>query len=329
MKQKLSGFISLSLALALLCGCSSSTQNTTGKTETDASSQEESQAQMQPEESDTQTADAAALVADIPTTQYFTDDAVADEDLEQILLAGVNAPSAMNGQPWHFSVVTDNAVLQDIADEMSAAMTTAATAPVDTAETEDTDSPESTERADAEGVAEQADTTEQIEEDAEAPDEGSPDAVEETSAEPAEDTTEAEAETSDTAAEETAESEEPSAMPAASTTVKAGLTDAPVAIIISCADGSELDAGLACQNMSVEAQLLGYGTKILFSPTIALNGSRQAEFYEQLGVPAGYTVVAVLLIGVEDTSVDQAADTYTGATERNPLDEVVTYIKPE
>ncbi len=328
MKQKFTGFVGLSLALALLCGCSSSTTNATTKTETDVSSQETAQTQTQTEESSMQTIDAAALVADIPTTQYFTEDAVADEDLEQILLAGVNAPSAMNGQPWHFSVVTDDAVLQDISDEMSAAMTAppaGATAPAD-AETEDAESPE----ADTEESTEASDAAEQSTEDTEAPAEESEDTADAASVETTEDTAIEDTETDMTAEEaagEEAETEMPA--PAASAKTKAGLTDAPAAIIISCADGSELDAGLACQNMSVEAQLLGYGTKILSSPTIALNGSRQAEFYEQLGVPEGYTVVAVLLIGVEDTSVDTTADTYTGATERNPLDEVVTYIKPE
>ena len=57
-------------------------------------------------------ADAAALVADIPTIQAFTQDAVDETDLQTILTAGVNAPSAMNNQPWHFSVVTDPDVLQ-------------------------------------------------------------------------------------------------------------------------------------------------------------------------------------------------------------------------
>ena len=44
---------------------------------------------------------------------------------------------------------------------------------------------------------------------------------------------------------------------------KADITGAPLAIVVSCAEGSELDAGLACQTMSVTAQLLGYGTKII------------------------------------------------------------------
>ena len=66
-------------------------------------------------DSDTQ---ALSLVTDIPTTQYFTDEAVKEEDVTTILTAGVNAPSAMNGQPWHFTAITDQAVLQQIADDM-------------------------------------------------------------------------------------------------------------------------------------------------------------------------------------------------------------------
>ena len=65
--------------------------------------------------SDTQ---ALSLVTDIPTTQYFTDEAVKEEDVTTILTAGVNAPSAMNGQPWHFTAITDQTVLQQIADDM-------------------------------------------------------------------------------------------------------------------------------------------------------------------------------------------------------------------
>ncbi len=117
------------------------------------------------------------------------------------------------------------------------------------------------------------------------------------------------------------------APPAMKKTVKAGLTDAPLAIIISCSDGSNFDAGLACQNMSAEAHLLGYGTKILSSTTIALNGERKAEFDEMLSIPDGYSAVAVLLVGKEDTSIDETMDGYTSATPRNPFDEVVTYVK--
>lgn len=121
----------------------------------------------------------------------------------------------------------------------------------------------------------------------------------------------------------------PPAMPGGgSKAVKAGIGDVPLAIVISGAAGSELDAGLACQNMSVTAQLLGYGTKIVTSTTMALNGANQKEYKELLGIPGEYTAIAVLLIGHEDTSVDETMDGYTGASARNPFDEMVTYVTP-
>ena len=89
----------------------------------------------------------------------------------------------------------------------------------------------------------------------------------------------------------------------------------------------ELDAGLACQTMSVAAQLLGYGTKIISSPTLAVNGENQADYHEQLGIPEDQTAAAFLLIGMGDTSADGRVDAYAGPTARNPLDEMVTYVE--
>ena len=209
--------------------------------------------------------DPVPKVSDISTTQYFTDEAVSQEDTETILLAGVNAPSAMNGQPWHFSVITDAAILEQISGDMSGGMAFGGAPPA--------------------GAA--------------APEGGA-------ATPPA---------------------------PAGGTTsggvTKAGIADAPLAIVISCADGSELDAGLACQNMSVTAQLLGYGTKIISSPTIALNGTKQAEYRQLLGIPENQSAVAILLVGKEDTSIDETVDGYTGASARNPLSDVVTYVSAE
>ena len=98
--------------------------------------------------------------------------------------------------------------------------------------------------------------------------------------------------------------------------------------MVSCAEGSELDAGLACQTMSVTAQLLGYGTKILTSPTIALNGEKQEEYRQLLGIPEDYSAAVVLLVGYADSSMEET-DGATGATERSPLDEQVTYVTAE
>ncbi|MCR5331808.1 MAG: nitroreductase family protein [Lachnospiraceae bacterium] len=41
----------------------------------------------------------AELVADIPTTQAFLEEPVSDADIQAILTAGINSPSAMNSQP--------------------------------------------------------------------------------------------------------------------------------------------------------------------------------------------------------------------------------------
>ena len=56
--------------------------------------------------------EAASVLYNIKTTQYFTNEPVAQKDMEMIVRAGVNAPSAMNGQPWHFSVITDSELLR-------------------------------------------------------------------------------------------------------------------------------------------------------------------------------------------------------------------------
>lgn len=217
---------------------------------------------------------AAQLIVDIPTTQYFTDDPVAAEDIDKILLAGVNAPSAMNGQPWHFSAISDPDVVSDISKGMSFSGPPAGMTGFPAGE-------------------------------------GAPDNIGEMPEGFA-----------------LHDGENMPAPPAGGRTSKAGIEDAPLVIVISCKAGSEFDAGLACQNMSAQAQLLGYGTKIVSSPTMAINAQGQEELRAALGIPEGYSACALLLVGVEDTTVDTTADTYTGATSRNPLNDVVTYLEP-
>ena len=103
---------------------------------------------------------------------------------------------------------------------------------------------------------------------------------------------------------------------------KAGIGDAPLTIVISCKEGSELDAGLAVQNMSAQAQLSGYGTKIMTAPTMALNSD---EYYEMLSIPEGQKIVAVLIVGKPATQKDNP-DAVSSATIRNSFDEMVTII---
>src|SRR5437763_16402005 len=45
----------------------------------------------------------------------FTDKAIADNDLDQVLEAGRRAPSASNTQPWDFVVVTERGDLSELA----------------------------------------------------------------------------------------------------------------------------------------------------------------------------------------------------------------------
>ena len=56
-------------------------------------------------------------------TRELRPDPVPDALIERILEAGTHAPSAMNGQPWHFVVVQDAAIRQHIADGARAAWT--------------------------------------------------------------------------------------------------------------------------------------------------------------------------------------------------------------
>ena len=270
------GTAALALTL-LLSGCSQTAGQTSDQEAGDGAGNPDSQA--------------LSLVTDIPTTQYFTDEAVKEEDVTTILTAGVNAPSAMNSQPWHFTAITDQATLQQIADDMGGGFPAGMQPPTEGETGADAPAalPEDWDGELSEGVQ---------------PPEGPGDGEGMPSV-PADN------------------GGESRAVPA-----KADITGAPLAIVISCGEGSELDAGLACQTMSVTAQLLGYGTKILTAPTMALNGEKQEEYRQLLGIPEDYSAAAVLLVGYADSAAAEA-DGATGATERNPLDEQVTYVAAE
>lgn len=249
--------------------------------------------------------DAVSVLSNIRTTQYFTEEAVAQADVDTIVQAGIHAPSAMNGQPWHFSVITDGEVLQQISEGMGGGKDFGGRpqgAPDgEMAPPEGMEGDLPGDMQPPQGFAPEGELPEGID----FPGGGMPEGME---------------------LPEGMDFPEgaPPAVPGGMN--KAGITDAPLVIVISCKAGSELDAGLACQNMSATAQLLGYGTKIVTSPTMALNGSEQDTYRQLLGIPDDYSAAAILLIGHEDTTVDQNADGYTGATARNPASEMVTYI---
>ena len=292
-KAKYIPLVAVISALCLTCGCSQAASPASDASGQSASSTAQTTAAAE----DT---DAVKLVSSIATTQYITDEPVDSGDMETILTAGINTPSAMNQQPWHFSAITDTAVLQQISEDMRSGMGIGA--PPEGADMPDgaPDGFALPEGFDADTAPSGAEMPEgELPEEVELPEDF-----------------------------DIAEGGGPAGgMGAAVGGVsKAGIADAPLVIAISCKEGSELNAGLACQNMSVTAQLLGYGTKIISSPTIAVNGEKQADYRELLGIPEDQTAVAFLLIGMEDTSIEESIEGYAGATTRNPLDEMVTYI---
>ena len=266
------------------------------------------------------TTDTSALdtIVDISTTQYFSNEAVRSEDIETIVMAGVNAPSAMNGQSWHFSVITDSAVLAQISEGMSFGGGMLGAGIPGGGMPEGFEMPEGMEKPE-EGFADFPKDFAEMPEGAAMPPENM-EMPEGFAMNP-----------------ENMEMPEGFAPPsgfgaapgadAGSGLSKAGLGDSPLVIVVSCKNGSELDAGLACQNMSAAAQLLGYGSKIISSPTMALNGEKQDEYRELLGIPEDMSAVALLLVGYEDNSIDESIDGYTGASERKPVTDVVTYVK--
>jgi len=119
----------------------------------------------------------------------------------------------------------------------------------------------------------------------------------------------------------------PAAMPA-STGAKAALGDSPAAIIIYMDENTKspnasFDCGLAVQNMYIAAASLGYGVKIVSSPTMTLNGGNHDQLCELLGVDPSLKAVAVMLIGYPETATDGT----TGATTRYDLTEKTSFIK--
>ena len=62
------------------------------------------------------------IAEDIPTIQSFLMDPVPEADIERIVNAGVNAPSGMNMQPWHFTVVSNPETIKQLAEAQKESM---------------------------------------------------------------------------------------------------------------------------------------------------------------------------------------------------------------
>ena len=217
------------------------------------------------------------------TTQAFTAAPVSEDDLTTILQAGLAAASAINQQPWFFVAVTDPEVMAQISGGGSGAPAGAFPGGMP-------------EGAPAGGAPDGAFPG------------GMPEGV--------------------PAGLEGAPAGGAPAGMSASFGTKASLGDSPAAIIIYMNEATKspnasFDCGLAAQNMYIAAASLGYGVKIVSSPTMTLNGTDHDALCAQLGVDPSMQAVAVLLIGCPDTGTD----TTSSATTRSEFSEKVSMIK--
>lgn len=66
--------------------------------------------------------DKETIVENVPTVQAFLKDPIPEADLQRIVNAGVNAPSGMNRQPWHFTVISSAEMIQQLGDAQKESM---------------------------------------------------------------------------------------------------------------------------------------------------------------------------------------------------------------
>lgn len=211
------------------------------------------------------------------TAQAFTDEAVPEEDLTKILEAGLAAPSAINQQPWYLVAVTNKEIMKELAG--SDAVPTAG------------EMPDGFGGSDGGSAGGDFGPSEGM------PAGGMPDGFGESDGGPS------------------------AGFPAGGTGAKAGLGDSPAAVIIyknpgTSSPNADFDCGLAAQNMVIAAASLGYGVKIVSSPTSILNGTDHDAICEKLGVDSSMQAAAVLLIGYTDENVDAVS----GASSRDSLE---------
>lgn len=106
--------------------------------------------------------------------------------------------------------------------------------------------------------------------------------------------------------------------------IKAGFNGAPIAIVISGKENSDFDCGLAMQAMAFQAEILGYGTKIISSPNIVFHGENRAEYKNLLKIPEDMETISVLLVGKTDF---EKSDAISSATTRKSYEEIVSIVE--
>lgn len=261
-------FILLTLCCVIFFGCSNATSKTGAQTSTISNQQS-----------------MLEILTTAKTATGFTSEEISEDHIKQIVLAGLNAPSAMNSQPWHFSVVTKKEILNQINDAMAEGMQKGGPGgPGSPGGKSDEKKPDDN----------QPPTDQQMPVDKQPPNDKKP-------------------------------PNDKQLPNGGIPSKKLGLADTTVAIFIYGTNNLStdfFDCGLATEAMSAAALSLGYGTKIVSSPSIALNGEKKSDFDKLLQVPEGYSNVAVLLIGHNDESIDVT----TSASTRSTLDEKVKFI---
>ena len=101
------------------------------------------------------------------------------------------------------------------------------------------------------------------------------------------------------------------------------VVDGNVLIVVSAqGDGKTngvqiLDCALAVENIYLAAQALGYGSRIYTGPMDTLN----SRFKADLGLPSGYSAVALVRVG----KVQGPVDAVSAASSRKKAEELVTY----
>ena len=230
---------------------------------------------------------AVDTILTVGTTQAFSDEPVPETDVRTILQAGLASESAINQQPWYFVAITDGELMEELSGSGSmpggGAMPSAQQGGEKPAGFPEGDAPAGFPGGELPADFAGGDRPA-------APQGGAPGAMGGGSA-------------------------------------KASLGDSPLAILVymnenSASPNPSFDCGLAVQNMVIAAASLGYGAKVVSSPTMTLNGADHDAICEKLGVDPALKAVAVLLIGKPDTAVDGAS----GASTRASLEEKATVI---
>lgn len=76
--------------------------------------------------------------------------------------------------------------------------------------------------------------------------------------------------------------------------------NAPLMFVVPIANGTQLDCGIICQNITLAAESLGLGTLICGLAGLAFSGDRAEEFKTRLAFPPDYQFGIAVLAGYKN-----------------------------